>query len=55
MTIKKTICWMAAVFLSMVWWSQRADMKYNVGDDRVLVSIHHPSKLPLLCLAYFNL
>lgn len=47
--------WVAAVFLSTVWPSRGADLKYNVGDDRVLVSIHHPRKLPLLCLAYFNL
>lgn len=44
----------AAVFF-MVWAAHGADVKYNAGDDRVLVSIHHPRKLPLLCLAYFNL
>lgn len=36
---------MEAAFLFMVGPSPRADVKYNVGDDRVLVSIHQPQKI----------
>lgn len=41
--------------LPLAVWRFLREQKYNVGDDRVLVSIHQPRKLPPLRSAYFNL